>query len=28
MKYADDGTQIERELYEGDPAPFLEYVTA
>ncbi|MFD4169119.1 DUF6879 family protein [Streptomyces albidoflavus] len=25
MKYDDDGTQIERELYEGDPTPFLEY---
>ncbi|MEV6332332.1 DUF6879 family protein [Streptomyces sp. NPDC051909] len=25
MKYEVDGTQIERELYEGDPAPFLEY---
>ncbi|TLQ45931.1 DUF6879 family protein [Streptomyces marianii] len=25
MKYEADGTQIERELYEGDPAPFLEY---
>ncbi|AXE26861.1 hypothetical protein C0216_28605 [Streptomyces globosus] len=25
MKYEADGTQIERELYEGDPAPFLAY---
>ncbi|KWT61120.1 hypothetical protein ADL21_15055 [Streptomyces albus subsp. albus] len=25
MKYEADGTQTERELYEGDPAPFLEY---
>ncbi|MFC7967437.1 DUF6879 family protein [Streptomyces cinereoruber] len=25
MKYEADGRQIERELYEGDPAPFLEY---
>ncbi|MFD3354927.1 DUF6879 family protein [Streptomyces fradiae] len=25
IKYEADGTQIERELYEGDPAPFLEY---
>ncbi|MER7462755.1 DUF6879 family protein [Streptomyces sp. NPDC097981] len=25
MKYEDDGTQIGRELYEGDPAPFIEW---
>ncbi|MER8197334.1 DUF6879 family protein [Streptomyces microflavus] len=25
MHYAEDGTQIGRELYEGDPAPFIEY---
>jgi hypothetical protein len=25
MHYGDDGTQISRELYEGDPAPFVEY---
>lgn len=25
MNYEADGTQIERELYEGDTAPFLEY---
>lgn len=25
MKYEDDGTQISRELYEGDPAPFIEW---
>ncbi|MFF8638449.1 DUF6879 family protein [Streptomyces pilosus] len=25
MHYEDDGTQISRELYEGDPAPFVEY---
>ncbi|MET8329644.1 DUF6879 family protein [Streptomyces sp. NPDC005181] len=25
MKYEEDGTQIERELHEGDVAPFLEY---
>lgn len=25
MHYAADGTQIGRELYEGDPAPFIEY---
>ncbi|MFF5501303.1 DUF6879 family protein [Streptomyces roseolus] len=25
MKYEADGTQIERELYEGDPAPFVEW---
>ncbi|MFJ7626556.1 DUF6879 family protein [Streptomyces sp. NPDC097595] len=25
MNYADDGTQISRELYEGDPAPYIEY---
>ncbi|MGN5633515.1 DUF6879 family protein [Streptomyces sp. AC154] len=25
MHYAEDGTQTSRELYEGDPAPFLEY---
>lgn len=25
MKYEADGTQTQRELYEGDPAPFLEY---
>jgi hypothetical protein len=25
MRYEDDGRQIGRELYEGDPAPFIEY---
>ncbi|WNI30150.1 DUF6879 family protein [Streptomyces sp. ITFR-6] len=25
MHYAEDGTQTSRELYEGDPAPYLEY---
>ncbi|MFJ8842078.1 DUF6879 family protein [Streptomyces cyaneofuscatus] len=25
MHYAEDGTQTGRELYEGDPAPFVEY---
>ncbi|MEU0672316.1 DUF6879 family protein [Streptomyces sp. NPDC006172] len=25
MKYEDDGTQIGRQLYEGDPAPFIEW---
>jgi hypothetical protein len=25
MHYEGDGTQIGRELYEGDPAPFIEY---
>ncbi|MFC5148532.1 DUF6879 family protein [Streptomyces aureoversilis] len=25
MNYEPDGTQINRELYEGDPAPFIEY---
>lgn len=25
MHYEEDGTQIGRELYEGDPAPFIEY---
>ncbi|MDT3398721.1 hypothetical protein RKE29_19070 [Streptomyces sp. B1866] len=25
MHYEDDGTQISREVYEGDPAPFVEY---
>ncbi|MEU8500207.1 DUF6879 family protein [Streptomyces lavendulae] len=25
MKYEHDGTQISRELYEGDPAPFIEW---
>jgi hypothetical protein len=25
MNYREDGTQISRELYEGDPAPFVEY---
>lgn len=25
MHYEADGTQVSRELYEGDPAPFLEY---
>ncbi|WP_328720862.1 hypothetical protein OHT52_16210 [Streptomyces sp. NBC_00247] len=25
MKYEKDGTQVERELYEGDVSPFLEY---
>ncbi|MFF6774181.1 DUF6879 family protein [Streptomyces sp. NPDC012637] len=25
MKYEDDGTQISRELYGGDPAPFVEW---
>lgn len=25
MNYEEDGTQINRELYEGDPAPFVEY---
>jgi len=25
MHYHPDGTQISRELYEGDPAPFVEY---
>ncbi|MFJ4411346.1 MULTISPECIES: DUF6879 family protein [unclassified Streptomyces] len=25
MNYAQDGTQISRELYEGDPASFVEY---
>lgn len=25
MNYADDGTQISRELYEGDPTPYIEY---
>ncbi|MEU9700042.1 DUF6879 family protein [Streptomyces sp. NPDC047981] len=25
MHYEEDGTQIGRELYDGDPAPFIEY---
>ncbi|MGX8907746.1 DUF6879 family protein [Streptomyces netropsis] len=25
MHYEEDGRQISRELYEGDPAPFIEY---
>jgi len=25
MNYEEDGTQINRELYAGDPAPFVEY---
>ncbi|WP_031506485.1 DUF6879 family protein [Streptomyces megasporus] len=25
MHYEEDGTQIGRELYEGDPTPFIEY---
>jgi hypothetical protein len=25
MNYEDDGTQISREPYQGDPAPFIEY---
>ncbi|MFD9570805.1 hypothetical protein ACFWBI_13245 [Streptomyces sp. NPDC059982] len=25
MHYEQDGRQISRELYEGDPAPFIEY---
>ncbi|MER0482408.1 hypothetical protein ABR737_29420 [Streptomyces sp. Edi2] len=25
MHYEADGTQISREVYEGDPAPFIEY---
>ncbi|MFD4530461.1 DUF6879 family protein [Streptomyces sp. NPDC058470] len=25
MNYEEDGTQINRELYESDPAPFVEY---
>ncbi|MFD3824170.1 DUF6879 family protein [Streptomyces sp. NPDC058625] len=25
MHYESDGTQISRELYQGDPAPFVEY---
>src|SRR5213595_839047 len=25
MRYEPDGTQINREAYEGDPAPFIEY---
>lgn len=25
MHYEGDGTQISRELYEGDPAPFVEW---
>ncbi|MFI8517015.1 hypothetical protein ACIGEZ_04165 [Streptomyces sp. NPDC085481] len=25
MHYHPDGRQITRELYEGDPAPFIEY---
>ncbi|MGY3680243.1 DUF6879 family protein [Streptomyces sp. TE33382] len=25
MNYEKDGTQISRELYKGDPAPFIEY---
>ncbi|MET7716031.1 DUF6879 family protein [Streptomyces sp. NPDC005407] len=25
MHYEPDGTQISREVYEGDPAPFIEY---
>ncbi|MFH8618361.1 DUF6879 family protein [Streptomyces sp. NPDC017979] len=25
MHYEDDSTQISRELYEGDPAPFIEW---
>jgi hypothetical protein len=25
MHYEEDGTQISRELYEGDPAPLIEY---
>ncbi|SOE30203.1 DUF6879 family protein [Streptomyces sp. OK228] len=25
MNYEADGTQVSRELYEGDPAPFVEY---
>jgi hypothetical protein len=25
MHYQPDGTQISREVYEGDPAPFIEY---
>ncbi len=25
MRYAEDGTQTSRELYEGDPGPFVEY---
>ncbi|MEU1053054.1 DUF6879 family protein [Streptomyces sp. NPDC005876] len=25
MHYAEDGRQVGRELYEGDPAPFVEY---
>ncbi|MET8081262.1 DUF6879 family protein [Streptomyces sp. NPDC005303] len=25
MHYEEDGTQISRELYEGDPAPYVEY---
>ncbi|WP_406332875.1 DUF6879 family protein [Streptomyces sp. NBC_00203] len=25
MHYESDGTQVGRELYEGDPAPFVEY---
>ncbi|MER7516015.1 DUF6879 family protein [Streptomyces sp. NPDC126499] len=25
MHYTEDGTQIGRELYEGDPAPYVEY---
>jgi hypothetical protein len=25
MNYQEDGRQISRELYEGDPAPYIEY---
>ncbi|WP_062204864.1 DUF6879 family protein [Streptomyces sp. NBRC 109706] len=25
MNYAEDGTQIDRQLHEGDPAPYIEY---
>jgi hypothetical protein len=25
MHYEDDGTQVSRELYEGEPADFIEY---
>lgn len=25
MNYAEDGTQISRELYDGDPMPYIEY---
>jgi hypothetical protein len=25
MHYESDGTQVGREVYEGDPAPFIEY---